>query len=521
MCPRCDHHFLLTAPQRLTQLLDPGSLRPIGVPPLGGGPPEAVVCATGTVEGRPLALAVMDFRFLGGRPGAAVGKRISQAAEHALAEHLPLLIVTASGGARMLEGVFSLMQMANVTESLGRLRQAGLLTVSLVTGPSSGGLEAWFTTLTDVIVCEPQARLGFTGPRVIDGTIRKKLPAAAQTAESLLELGMVDMIRRRIELRPALAGILTPVPSSPSQTHGGRLGVRSRTGDRSTMDEQQFVFGFGTNGFGDHTLHDTLGMLADLGYQGVGLTLDKHHLDPFADDLPQRLVRLRRRLDELGLHVVVETGGRYVLDPWRKHYPSLVSAGGVGLRVDLLRRAVRIAAEIGSEVVSFWSGIASPELSEDQLWDQLLSACTEVAEEADRHGVLLGFEPEPGMFIDTLDSFDELIKRLDPPDLFGLTLDIGHCQCLEPDPVPQCVKRAASRLVHVQIEDMRRGAHEHLEFGEGEIDFPPVLRQLVEVGYDRQATVELPRHSHAAPDVAARSIRFLREAARSSAPLYP
>jgi L-ribulose-5-phosphate 3-epimerase len=271
-------------------------------------------------------------------------------------------------------------------------------------------------------------------------------------------------------------------------------------------------FGYGTNGFGDHTLEDALAVLADLGYKGVALTLDPRHLDPFADELPYRLRRLARRLEQLGLAVVIETGGRYVLDPWRKHQPVMVSDEGAERRVDLLLRAVRIAADIGAEAVSFWSGVADPGTPEQVAWDRLLSGCARVVEAAESAAITLGFEPEPGMFIDTLDAYDQLCLRLGRPRSFGLTLDIGHCRCLEAQPVPDCVRRAADRLVNVQIEDMRRGTHEHLEFGTGEIDFPPVLATLADTGYTGLVSVELPRHGHAAPEVARRSLDFLHTA---------
>jgi L-ribulose-5-phosphate 3-epimerase len=267
--------------------------------------------------------------------------------------------------------------------------------------------------------------------------------------------------------------------------------------------------GFGTNGFGDHTLAEAVAILADLGYGGVAVTLDRRHLDPYADDLPRRLDDLARRLDRAGLAVAIETGGRYLLDPWHKHQPTLLSEGAQR-RQDLLVRAVRIAAHLGADVMSCWSGTAPPGVPAHTCWDRLTRGIAAVVAEADSLGVHVGFEPEPGMFVDTLDRFDVLADLLGAPDAFGLTLDIGHCRCLEPWPVPECVRRAAPRLVHVQIDDMRRGTHEHLEFGEGEIDFPPVLAALDAVGYRGLTSVELPRHGHAAPDVARRSIEFLR-----------
>jgi sugar phosphate isomerase/epimerase len=272
-------------------------------------------------------------------------------------------------------------------------------------------------------------------------------------------------------------------------------------------------FGFGTNGFADHRLDDALAVLADLGYDGVALTLDHQHLDPFAPRLSTRLGRLAARLDSLGLAVVVETGARYLLDPWHKHHPTLLSDDGSGRRIDLLLGAVHIGAELGAEAVSFWSGVLPAGVSERAGWDRLVAGCEPVLAAAEAAGVMLGFEPEPGMFIDTVDRYVVLRARLGDPAAFGLTLDVGHCQCLETDSVPSCVRRAGPYLANVQIEDMRRGAHEHLPFGEGEIDFPPVMAALGEVGYGGLISVELPRHSHAAPTIARDSIDFLRKAA--------
>jgi sugar phosphate isomerase/epimerase len=276
-------------------------------------------------------------------------------------------------------------------------------------------------------------------------------------------------------------------------------------------------FGYGTNGFADHRLEDTLAILTDLGYDGVALTLDHQHLDPYAADLNRRLAALGRLLDRLGLDVVIETGARYLLDPWRKHQPTLVSAEpeGRALRVDLLLRAVRIGAELGAQAVSFWSGTAPEGTDPAVALERVAAGCESVIALAQDAGVVLGFEPEPGMVVDTLDRFDELRTALGKPERFGVTLDIGHCRCLEPIPVADCVARVADCLVNVQIDDMRQGVHEHLEFGQGEIVFSPVLRTLSESGYRGLVSVELPRHSHAAVRVARESLTFLRKAAGS------
>ena len=270
-------------------------------------------------------------------------------------------------------------------------------------------------------------------------------------------------------------------------------------------------FGYGTNGFANHRLDDALAVIADLGYEGVALTLDHAHLDPFAPDLVTRTASVARRLAELNLAVVIETGARYLLDPRRKHEPTLL-ADDHAPRDRFLRLAVDVGADLGAEAVSFWSGILPAGLDPDAGWRRLVDGCASVVDYASNRFVTLGFEPEPGMLVEDLAGYDRLASALGSPDLFGLTLDIGHCRCNEPLPVTDCVRLAGPRLVNVQIDDMRLGVHEHLEFGAGEIDFPPVLAALDEVGYRGLVAVELPRHSHAAPSVAARSIEFLRSA---------
>lgn len=257
VCPDCGHHAPLTAPERIADLFDEGSARtwePTGtdVDPLDfvdskpypqrvaeararTGLDEGVLCVRGEIDGRAVVAAVMDFRFLGGSLGAAVGERITSAAEAALAERLPLLLVCASGGARMQEGVLALMQMAKTVAALRALDEAGVLTVSLVTDPTYGGVAASFATLCDVVVAEPGARLGFAGRRVIEQTIREELPEGFQTAEFLHARGMLDLIVPRAELRSTLGRLLgtatarsgpRPVRTSPLVTDPDELPER-------------------------------------------------------------------------------------------------------------------------------------------------------------------------------------------------------------------------------------------------------------------------------------------------------
>jgi L-ribulose-5-phosphate 3-epimerase len=274
-------------------------------------------------------------------------------------------------------------------------------------------------------------------------------------------------------------------------------------------------FGYGTNGFSNHRLDDALTVIADLGYTGVALTLDHQHLDPFDAHLSRHVRSVAARLGELGLGVVIETGARFLLDPWRKHAPTLLD-DDPDPRIEFLRRAVRIGADLGAEAVSFWAGIKPAGLPAEQAWRRLVTGCSAVLAAAEGAEMMLGFEPEPGMLVESIDDWLRLRADLGAPVHFGLTLDIGHCQCLEPLPVDDCVRRIAGQLVNVQIDDMRRGVHEHLEFGTGEIDFPSVLRALKESDYGGLVAVELPRHSHAAPTVARDSLAFLRAAEQRS-----
>nr|WP_281170316.1 acetyl-CoA carboxylase carboxyltransferase subunit alpha [Amycolatopsis nigrescens] len=246
VCCECGHHSRLDARTRLETLADPGSVRPIELPHglvpdvLGfvdtmpylqrlaeararTGLDAAVVCARLTIEGMPVVLAVMDFCFLGGSLGAVAGAAITKAAETAVADGVPLLAVTASGGARMQEGAISLMQMAKTSAAWAKLDEAGLLSISLITDPTFGGVAASFATLSDVIIAENGARLGFAGRRVIEQTIRQRLPREFQTAEFLLERGFVDLVRPRHALREELAKLLRAGTRSPLPAPADRV----------------------------------------------------------------------------------------------------------------------------------------------------------------------------------------------------------------------------------------------------------------------------------------------------------
>ncbi|GGP66382.1 acetyl-CoA carboxylase, carboxyltransferase subunit beta [Saccharothrix coeruleofusca] len=230
VCRECGAHERLDAGQRIAQLFDEGSTTAVPVrstpdDPLGfvdrkpfaerlararerTGANAAVRVLRGRVEGHAVVAAVMDFAFLGGSLGVAEGEAVVTAAEAALADRVPLLLVTASGGARMQEGVLSLMQMARTSAAMARLDRAGLLTITLATDPTYGGVAASFAALADVVLVEPGARMGFAGPRVVEQTIRQRLPEGFQTAEFLLEHGLVDVVCPRGELRATLGALL-------------------------------------------------------------------------------------------------------------------------------------------------------------------------------------------------------------------------------------------------------------------------------------------------------------------------
>ncbi|MGM9320705.1 acetyl-CoA carboxylase, carboxyltransferase subunit beta [Deinococcus aquaticus] len=230
VCPKCGHHLRLDASQRVQVLLDDGSFVQLSgsVHPTDAlafqdtesypdrlkraqkktGRPDAILTGTGTVLGVPLTLAVMDFAFSGGSMGSVVGEEIARAAEHAARHGTPLVIVTASGGARMQESALSLMQMAKTTVALETLAERGLPYVSVLTDPTTGGVTASFATIADVILAEPGALIGFAGPRVIQQTIRQSLPEGFQRAEFLLSHGMVDAVVDRREQREYLASLL-------------------------------------------------------------------------------------------------------------------------------------------------------------------------------------------------------------------------------------------------------------------------------------------------------------------------
>ena len=231
VCPVCNHHIRVYSDERIRQLIDPKTWKPLNehllpLDPLKfkdrksysdrlretqekTGLTDAVQTGTGLLDGLPVALGVMDFRFMGGSMGSVVGEKLCRLTEYATTERFPLIIVCSSGGARMQEGMLSLMQMAKISGALHLHREAKLLYIAILTHPTTGGVTASFAMLGDLIIAEPKATIGFAGQRVIEQTLREKLPEGFQTSEYLLKHGFVDAIVPRTQLKKNLAQLIS------------------------------------------------------------------------------------------------------------------------------------------------------------------------------------------------------------------------------------------------------------------------------------------------------------------------
>lgn len=230
VCPKCNYHFRISARERIKLLIDEGSFvefdeNLVSVDPLKfqdkksyldrlkenqnkSGLKEAIISGDALIKGHPVSLIVMDFSFMGGSMGSVVGEKVSRAAERALEKKQPLISISSSGGARMQEGIFSLMQMAKVSASIGRLKENGVLYISILCDPTFGGVTASFAMLGDIIIAEPKSLIGFAGPRVIEQTIKQPLPEDFQRADFLLQHGMIDLVVDRKNLKETLAKLI-------------------------------------------------------------------------------------------------------------------------------------------------------------------------------------------------------------------------------------------------------------------------------------------------------------------------
>lgn len=266
------------------------------------------------------------------------------------------------------------------------------------------------------------------------------------------------------------------------------------------------LLGYHTNSLQNHRLEEGLQLLSEYGYRAVAITPDTCHLDPAQTD-DDVLDQLRSRLVELRLHPVMETGARYLLDPAVKHEPTLMTADAAGVerRVAFYRRVAEMGQRLGAEVVSFWAGV--DRTSRDDTWSRLVQGVAAACAAIREHGLRPSFEPEPGMAVETLGQYERLRDELGD-EAPALTLDVGHLYAAwEGDPA-DVIARAAPHLAQVHLEDHRRGVHEHLLPGEGEVDFSGILAALRQAAYAGPVCWEMSRHSHCAPD----AVRRCREA---------
>ncbi len=308
------------------------------------------------------------------------------------------------------------------------------------------------------------------------------------------------------------------------------------------------LLGYNTNGFAHHRIEDAFAILAEIGYASVALTVEHDLLDPpDRGGVARAAARLKPIIESAGIRVTIETGARFILDPRRKHQPTLLSANSSerAKRIEFIKACIDLAAAVHADSVSLWSGSPPPlprgdkggSESEPQaqarghetgrlrsrfglsdgpgakeavLFERLLSSLCELLDHARTANVRLSFEPEPGMFIDTMDKFAALEQELNDP-LFGLALDVGHVHCLGDGDPAKHILRWRDKLWNVHIEDMRRGVHEHLMFGDGDVDFQPIFAALREIDYAGPVHVELSRHCYNAVEIARRSFEFLRQ----------
>ncbi len=283
------------------------------------------------------------------------------------------------------------------------------------------------------------------------------------------------------------------------------------------------LLGFSTNSIGEIDPLDAVPILADLGYRSIAITPDRHLFNLFANGLSDEVARWERTLTAHRMACVIETGARFLLDPLVKHEPTLVSAdrSGRDRRVEFTRRAIDIAADLGAACVSLWSGVGRDAAPEEAIWERLSGGLETVLDHAARRGVRLGFEPEPGMVIDTVARYGQLFERLGKPDTLGLTIDTGHLECLGERPAADIITPWRSRIVNVHVDDMLACRHEHLPLGTGDVDFPSLLAALSAGGYAGGLHVELSRQAHRWLDTARESARLVQRMYRAAPPNCP
>ncbi|MEK7485812.1 MAG: sugar phosphate isomerase/epimerase family protein [Planctomycetota bacterium] len=260
----------------------------------------------------------------------------------------------------------------------------------------------------------------------------------------------------------------------------------------------KFSLGYNTNGLAHHTLEQCIELCSKYGYQGIAITLDTHHLNPLTSSKSE-ILYIQKLLRSRSLRVVIETGGRFLLDIERKHYPTLLHFPGFEKRLFFLERALEIADLLSAEALSFWSGILPKEVSSEMATERLTDVFQQLLKKAHQYQIPLALEPEPGMFVETVAQGLSWTQKFQDP-LFGLTLDLGHLECVEPYPLEQHIILAAPWIKNVHVDDIRHKQHEHLPLGEGSIDFVPLLKALEKISYSGLLAIELSRNSHNGPE---------------------
>ncbi len=272
------------------------------------------------------------------------------------------------------------------------------------------------------------------------------------------------------------------------------------------------ILGYNTNGLAHHAPEEAIHLLHDIGYRAVGLTIDHNLCSPSDSNWKDQAIRLGMLCNQLSMTPVVETGARFLLDPWVKHKPTLISSTAAerSIRIGFLKHAVDVAAAVEAQVVSIWSGISEPSVTGEQLTQYLVEGLHELIAYASNKNVKIAFEPEPGMAIATLDDYQSLNQHLDYSNSqFGLTIDLGHLHCQDEIPIASKLESFQADILNLHIEDMCRGVHEHLMLGEGEIEFKPIINKLAEIQYTGPLCVELSRHSHDGVNAARKAFDFL------------
>ena len=273
--------------------------------------------------------------------------------------------------------------------------------------------------------------------------------------------------------------------------------------------------GYNTNGFAHHAPMDAIGVLSEIGYQSIALTVDHLVLSPDSPNRERDLQQMKDALRDHQMGCVIETGARFLLNARHKHEPTLVTANLAERkkRIDFYFYCIDLAAELKADCVSIWSGILHQPTDDEIALARLAEGLQVILKRAAEQNVVIGFEPEPGMYVESMNHFDRMLQWIQHPNL-GLTLDIGHLYCLGEVPLADYIERWGEMLVNVHLEDMKAGIHEHLMFGEGEMDFAPVIDAISKTGYRGGVHVELSRHSHAAVVSAQKAFNFLK-------PLWP